>query len=157
MTNNYNEILPFSGIPTEPLDKPTSEYPYLVVRFMPAVYQRERIDIRRGEAAVHIGPGSCFLRHPDPFDGEGAIRESCRALLLEGVMAAVLRTQLRMCVVWAADKASYVERDRPIKELNSIPSGGFMLPSKIAFDAPEKVAFGKDGNIENCSKPRPKH
>jgi hypothetical protein len=157
MTDKYNKILPFSSIPAEPLDTPPMKYPFLVVRFMPAVYQREQIDIRQGEAAVHISPGSCFLRHPDPFDGEGAIRESCRALLLEGVMAAVLRTQLRMCVVWAADKASYVERDRTIKVLNSIPSGGFMLPSKIAFDAPEKVVYDKDGNIENCSKPRPKH
>lgn len=147
-------MLPFSGIPFEPLDKSSSEYPYLVVRLMSAVYQRERIYIRQGDPAVHIGYGSCFLRHPQPFDEGGRISSDCRKLLLDGVLAAVLRTRLRMCVVWAPDKASYVEMDRTINKSNSIPSGGIMLPSKIAFDAPEKVVVGEDGSIEKCSKPK---
>lgn len=154
MKGKYNMMIPASGIPTEPLDNPTSEYPYLVVRLMAGVYQRERIDIRKGEAAVHIGHGSCFLRHPDPFDERGVMREGCRTLLLEGVLAAVLRTRLRMCVVWAADKSSFVELDRTIKESNSIPSGGFMLPSKMAFDAPVKAEFDSETvNIKDVPSP----
>jgi hypothetical protein len=156
MAGEY-KMMPYTGIPAEPLDSPTSEYPYLVVRIMSGVYQRERINIRKGEAAVHIGHGSCFLRHPDPFDEGGAIRESCRMLLLESVLATVLRTHLRMCVVWAADKCSFVEMDRTIKESNSIPSGGVMLPSKLAFDAPVKAEFDSEtGNIKDAPSP-PKH
>jgi hypothetical protein len=52
MTGEY-KMMPFTGIPAEPLDSPTSVYPYLVVRLMFGVYQRERIDIRKGEAAAY--------------------------------------------------------------------------------------------------------
>ncbi|MEI8172711.1 MAG: tetratricopeptide repeat protein [Deltaproteobacteria bacterium] len=153
----YNCMLPFSDIPSEPLDKPSSEYPYLVVRLMSGVYQRERIYIRQGEAAVYIGHGSCFLRHPDPFDEEGIIREGCRKLLLDGVMAAVLKTRLRMCVVWAPDKASFVEMDKTINESNEPPSGGITLPSKVAFDTPMKAEIDSEtGNIKDVTS-QPKH
>jgi len=128
-------ITPFTQIPSEQLSNSTAEYPYLVVRIMNAVYQRERIDIRQGEPAVLIGAGKCYVQHPEPRTVGNEISEGCRALLLAAVSTSVDKTKFRMSVVWGKSSTSYVERDGVINESSVIPSGGVELPNKLGFDA----------------------
>lgn len=127
-------IFPFTEIPTEPLAAPVTQYPYLVVRIMCTVYQREGIELRQGDPDVQIGPGRCYVQHPEPRLANNDISEGCRALLLAGVSAAVNKTNFRMCIVWGEASCSFVEKDGVVNESSESPSGGVNLPNKIAFD-----------------------
>jgi|GEM_PF-2010544 len=127
-------VSPFSTIPAEPLDNPAGKYPYLVVRIMSSVYQRESIEIREGEPSVHIGYRSSYVQYPTPVTTDGLISADCRTLLLNGVLEAVRRTGFRMSVVWQPGLCSYVERDGTINESEQTPSGGIALPAGIVFD-----------------------
>ena len=120
-----------------PAEAPPEIYPYLVVRIYSAVYQRERIEIIQGEAAVEIRAKGTFVRHPQPFNSQGELSDGCRRLLLDGVLEAVQRTHFRMCVVWNSSSCSFVERDGIITESSDPPSGGINLP-KLAFHEPPR-------------------
>lgn len=116
-------------------------YPYIVVHLMPTVYQREEIAIAHGAPSVHIGHRDTFVHHPAPFSDDG-ISQGCRELLIQGVHEAVLRTHFRMCLVWAPDWCTFIERDGSVNESNDPPSGGIgsggvggiPLPIEIEFD-----------------------
>lgn len=134
-------VSPFSTIPAEPLDNPARKSIGLVVRLMSCVYQSERIEIREGEPSVHIGYRSSYVQYPTPITADGLVSEGCRTLLLEGVLAAVIRTGFRMSVVWQRGVCSYVERDGTITESEQPPSGGISLPAGIVFD--QRVPLSK--------------
>lgn len=136
-------VSPFTSIPTEPIAD-GNKYPYLIVRLMPAVYQRERIDIRKGEPLVAISPGTTYVQHPEPLNGDGSMSVDCRALLLNAVKEAVQRTRFRMSVIWGERAASYVELDGSINASTQIPSGGIQLPNKLAFDQRVVTDFHED-------------
>lgn len=127
-------VAPFSTHPFEPLDNPKGDYPYLVIRLMSAVYQREPIEIRLGTSRVHIGHRTTYVQHRSPRTPEGQVSEECRLLLLQGVSEAVRRLKHRMCVVWQHKSCSFVELDGTINESGTPPSGGATLPNGIAFN-----------------------
>lgn len=130
-------------IPSEPVDE-SNKYPYLVVRIMPAVYQRERIDVRIGEPSVAISPNRTYVQHPEPITDDGSMSVGCRTLLLNAIKEAVNRTKFRMSVIWGEGDVSYVEHDGSIKASTVIPSGGIQLPNKLAFDQRVVTDFQKD-------------
>jgi hypothetical protein len=107
-----------------------SLYPYLVIRFIPAVYQRDRIQIRVGPPAVEIVNRRCFVQHPAPFTADGTLSPDCRELLIAGVQTAVRRLGFRMWIAWAQSSCTSIEPDRisPAGE----PSGG-SVPFKVGF------------------------
>ena len=107
----------------------TATYPHLVVRIYSTVYQRERIQVRRGPAAVGVHSGATYVQHPEPL-ANGEMSEGCRTLLLAGVQEAVRRLKFRMCVVWSPKACSYVETDA-INHCAEPPSGGLALPNPI--------------------------
>lgn len=121
-----------------------NSYPYLVVRLMATVYQRERLDVRVGEPAARVGYRSSFVSHPEPFEEGKRIGAACRQLLKESVLDAVRRTRFRMCIVWGADECTFVEPDGSFVESDDPPSGGFgsggvggiPLPMEIDFVTP---------------------
>jgi hypothetical protein len=127
-------ITPFTTLPSESINSNSTEYPYLVVRIMSCLYQRERIEIRQGPQDLRIGAGKCFVQHPEPRIANNEISEGCRNLLLSGVSAAVNKTKFRMCIVWGEGFSSFVEKNGVIKETSESPSGGIDLPKKLAFD-----------------------
>jgi len=98
-------------------------YPYLVVRLGACAYKREKIDIGIGPAEVVIAPNKSRVRHPEPFDAEGAITPDCRKLMVDSVQQEVRRRWFRMCIVWAPDACSYCEH-HSIEESDKPPSGG---------------------------------
>ena len=100
-----------------------SSYPYLVVHLMSAIYQREGIAVRSGEPAAHIGHQDCFVHHPVPFSKDGSISQGCKEVLVAAGLDAVRRAQFRMCIVWAADSCTFLERDGSFLERAEPPSG----------------------------------
>lgn len=119
-------------------------YPYLVIRLCPAVYQREEITISEGVPSARVAWRNTQLSHPAPYNSYGQITESAKAALIEGVLAAVRRTNFRMCIVWSKEACTFVERYGRIEHKDEPPSGGYgsggvggqPLPFEIAFDRP---------------------
>lgn len=117
-------------------------FPYLVIRFMAAIYQREEISIRQGDLRVHVGHRDTFIHHPDPFGPEGSISPDCRKALLDGVLQAVQRLRFRMAVVWSPTACTFVEPSGAMNDSNEPPSGGLgsggtggtPLPKDLDFD-----------------------
>jgi len=109
-----------------------ARYPSLVVRVYCAVYQRKPIEARVGPINVEIANRRCVVQHPKPLDADGQLSVACRKLLIEAVQAAVRRTGLRMCVVWAPFSSTYVEAHSTVDSTDP-PSGGLELPPEIAF------------------------
>lgn len=100
-------------------------YPYLVVRFMNAVYQREEIAIHKGPANMRVGFRDSFVHHPEPFDSDGSISPDCKRLMVAGTLEAIRRTGFRMCLVWTAHSCTFVEKDGSANDSDGPPSGGF--------------------------------
>jgi len=153
-------VLPWNP---EPSVAARLRYPYLVVRLMSAVFQREDITLHPGSPSVHIGHRDTFVHHPQPFDADGAVSADCRALLIAGTLEAVQRTRFRMCLVWAADSCTFVEFDGSVKHSDDPPSGGLgtggvggkALPGDIEFDrrAGQQAKFASDGPLRPLQGP----
>jgi hypothetical protein len=114
-------------------------YPHLVVRLIATVYQNERIRISVGPPAVEVVNRQCVVSHPAPFAADGSMSLACRALIIDGVQAAVRKLRLRMCVVWGPSACTYVEADS-VREHAEPPSGGIRsvnLEFKPLLYAPE--------------------
>ena len=130
-----------------PVNMAESCYPYLVVHLMPAMYQREEITVRSGEPKAHVGHRNCYVHHVSPFANDGSISQGCREILVAAVLDAVLRTRFPMCLVWAANSCTFLERDGSVREGSEPPSGGLgtggvggmPMPADIAFDDPRSV------------------
>jgi hypothetical protein len=105
-------------------------YPYLVIRIFAAVYQRERLKIREGPAAVELVYRHCFVQHPAPFAADGTLNPDCRELLIDAVQAAVRRLGFRMWIVWARSSATSIEAERITS--TGEPSNG-SAPFQIEF------------------------
>lgn len=135
---------------------PVQQYPYLVVRMMAAVYQREQIEIRIGEPLVQVGYRSSFVSHPTPFDTANHVSAACRQLLIDGVLEAVQRTRFRMCIVWAAEECTFVERDGSVLERDAPPSGGYGSGGVGGTPLPTEIDFGRSPvPYVECEQRRP--
>lgn len=133
---NHNRLTvsPFSNHDAEPIDSAKGSYPYIVIRFIAAVYQRENLQVRVGAPEVHIGHRTSFIQYHEPYAEDGAISPSCRAFLLDGVLDAVRRLKFRMCVVWKKGSCTFVEPDGQFRDSDDPPSGGILLPKTIDYD-----------------------
>lgn len=135
---------------------PVKTYPYLVVRMMAAVYQREQIEIRIGEPLVHVGYRSSFVSHPAPFDATNQFSAACRQLLIVGVLDAVRRTRFRICIVWASEECTFVERDGSVLEHDAPPSGGFGSGGVGGIPLPTEIDFARSPvPYVECAQRRP--
>lgn len=122
-------------------------YPFVVVRLMSAVYQREDIAVHKGDPKSRIGFRDSFVHHPTPFAEDGAVSQGCKDLLVGATLEAVRRTGHRMCLVWTANDCTFVERDGAVNPRSEPPSGG--LGSGGAGGAPLslKVEFDQRGPV----------
>ena len=80
------------------MKKPPSEFPYIVTRLMPAVYQNEIVE--------HF---------------------TDRQKLIEDVKARVKKARFRMCIVFGPKDAVFINPDGTVIESSNVPSGGFNL------------------------------
>lgn len=125
---------------------PSHEEPYLVVRIMATVYQREPLTVVIGtQPYAKIGHGCCLVVHPRAWDDRGLLTSECRSFLVAAVLKAVTTTGFRMCLVWSASSCTFVELDGSTKDSSEPPSGGFPIPFKIAFDERVPLNPGRGG------------
>ena len=85
-------------------------YPYVVVRLMAALRQREEIAVYASAPRSRVGFRDSFVHHPTPFAADGAVRQGCRNVLVAATFEAVRRTGLRQCLVWPVNESSSQER-----------------------------------------------
>jgi hypothetical protein len=125
-----------------------SRYPYLVVRLMSAVYQREEIAVRAGEPKAHVGFQDCYAHHPIPFAHDGSVSQGCKEVLVAAVLEAVRRTRFPMCLVWAPDSCTFVERDGSAREDARPPTGGLGTGGVGGLPLPGDVEFDDRGFVK---------
>jgi len=129
-------------------------YPYLVVHLMPAVYQREEITIRLGEPKAHVGHRDCFVHHPTPFADDGSLGQGCKEVVVAAVLRAVLRTRFPMCLVWADDTCTYLERDGSVRESSGPPTGGLGSGGVDPAPLPADILLDEPGSIKRWQRER---
>ena len=140
---------PVTYSPVEPAAVPRqSRFPYIVVRLMAAIYQREEIDIQVGEPGVAIGYRSSYVRHPAPYTESGEISPGCRELLVHAVLAAVQKGRFRMCLVWARNSCTFCERDGVTLDSNDPPSGGFGSGGVNSTPLPMDIRYQQRRTLE---------
>ena len=124
---------PSLGIDPEPehFVRGDKGFPYLVVRIMAAVYQREAIAVHSGPAEGQVKHRGSFLSHPGVSEDGRTINNAARTYFETVVLEVVQRTGYRMCIVWAKDDCSFVERDGSIDRNLEAPSGGIWLRADL--------------------------
>jgi hypothetical protein len=110
-------------------DSPTSSsttpsrYPHVVVRLMPAVYQRVRLVFGCEGRATSNG-----IYVPDvlPRTGEtgDVFDDDERAAIVRTIQSIVDVGAFRMCIVFGATDCVFIERNAPPASSNTPPSGG---------------------------------
>lgn len=102
-------------------------FPYLVIRWMAAVYGRKDFIFVVGDHKFSMNQRSIEVTHPAPFDHTEQIAADCKSLILKGVLEAVKTSRFRMCVVWGPKSCTYVESDGNFNHSSEPPSGGVVL------------------------------
>ena len=98
-------------------------YPYVVVRYYPAVYYRRAVEFSEN-VQVEPGPDTFTLVEANPFDANGELTVKCREALIEMVMSAARNAGFRMCIVFGEKDAVYVEPDGKSSQRADPPLGG---------------------------------
>ncbi|MGA0164724.1 MAG: hypothetical protein ACO3LE_10855 [Bdellovibrionota bacterium] len=102
-------------------------YPYLVIRYMAAVYRKKVIRLRGGEADFVSHDAFFEIAHPEvvsAFDHiTSAVRDFATAHLIEFAKS----NRFLMCVVWSETECTYLEPDGYSYNSSSIPSGGLVI------------------------------
>ncbi len=119
-----------SGQDLPPSGRKTEEYPLIVVRTHSCNYQREPLALEKGPAHIKIGYRTSLLAHPEVDPETRTLSADARIFLENGVLAAVRRTDFRMCIVWGVGDCSYVERDGNINPSASTPSLGMRIVTR---------------------------
>lgn len=106
------------------LRAPARSYPYLVIRWMAAVYGVCEIRIGTGEG----GDLERALIVVDPSYREGIpLSVSARRTIIDAALAKSAQTRHRMSIVFAEDDVVYVEPDGRSSASNQAPHGGLRL------------------------------
>lgn len=97
-----------------------TQYPYVVVRYMNAVYGR--MSVRFILPGGIIEKGILCVEFKDPFEN-GFLREEAQQAAVKKLLSEVIRTKFRMCLVISRSEAIYCEPEGTTnKEVP--PSGG---------------------------------
>jgi hypothetical protein len=100
-------------------------YPYLVIRWIAAVYGAVAIRICR---SLPEGPASQELIIIDPeHSEEGPMTRALRRVIVDEARAKSARDRLRMCVVFAEDDCVYIEPSGAFSPGEKAPRGGLRL------------------------------
>ncbi|MBC7690961.1 MAG: hypothetical protein H7222_04280 [Methylotenera sp.] len=97
-------------------------YPYVVIRYMAAVYHCEGVALND----VDVNPGLKRFYEIELCPGY-------REALCNQVLAKVRRDGFRRCVVFGEANSVYIEADGSMKESDAAPSGGVELKGKMTI------------------------
>jgi len=109
-------ILPIAGFRLQARvgkmsDKKRWDFPYLVIRRMPAVYERREITFTADREGNVLTPEVLILSEPQPFDHNGNLSKRCRARLLELALRESKKSDRQICLVFGEDDCVYVRPD----------------------------------------------
>lgn len=122
----YSEIIPH----------PRPEALELVVRMMPAIYNRFPVKISDGPPFAEIDLRSARISYPDPFADDGTVSMECLLWLVEAMRNASASLRFPICLVLDEDEAVYFEPDGRYQYSRKPPRGG--LPLNMLTDAPNE-------------------
>lgn len=100
-----------------------SEYPFVVIRWMPGVYGRRRV-IFKTHGTTGFNEQDFVLAHPAPYNDKKAFAKDAFMELIESIRAAVRKYDRRMCLVISPRDSFYVEPDGTVNRSAVPPSGG---------------------------------
>ena len=100
-------------------------YPYLVIRWMAAVYGTAEIRIVASDDGLDPGRGITIV---EPGHRDGAeLDVSMRRRIIEAALVRSGETRLRMCVVFGDKDSVFVEPDGRSSHSRETPRGGLRL------------------------------
>ena len=100
-------------------------YPYVIIRWMAAVYGEKRIVfINEGESVYD--DGSFIVADRCPIENS-CLTSQCKERIIRLIQTLSKDTKLSMCLVLAEDQAVYIEPNGSITTSNNPPSGGIQL------------------------------
>jgi hypothetical protein len=120
----YSEIIPH----------PRPESLQLVVRLMPAIYNRFPVDISDGPPFAEINLRSAQVSYPDPLADDGTVSMDCLLWLVEAVRNASASMRFPICIVLDDDEAVYFEPTGEFQYSRKPPRGG--LPLNVLTEPP---------------------
>lgn len=113
----YSEIIPH----------PRPEELQLVVRLMPAIYNRFPVEISDGPPFAEIDLRSAQVSYPAPWADDGTVSMECLLWLVEVVRNASTSLLFPICLVLDQDEAVYFEPDGHYQYSRKPPRGGLSL------------------------------
>ena len=111
------------------------KYPYVVIRWMAAVYGSRDVII---DTDIRDQAKGSFLLPPDAVLQNGQIADSGRKLLLDQIMRDVVDSGFRMCAVFGPSDCVFIEPDGTFKVSKDPPSGGIAINDVKLTGAPKK-------------------
>ena len=114
--------------------KNEKEYPYVVIRWMAAVYGEKPIKfIKKGESKY---TDDCFtVADSIPFEN-GNLTLKCKEKLIQLIQKHSRDTKLSMCLVLAKEHAIFIEPNGTVLVSKEPPSGGIRMDN-VKSDHPK--------------------
>lgn len=100
-----------------------TQYPYLVVRLMPAIYSRRSILFE----ADACSDKDLVIPDNHPYGKSGKLTKKARDEIISATLQAVKRTGFRMCAVFSKYSCVYCEPDGSTEKSNDCPDGTTIL------------------------------
>lgn len=100
-----------------------SEYPYIIVRLMPAIYSRRSILFE----ADACSDKDLVIPDNQPYDKSGKLTKEARDEVISATLQAVKRTGFRMCAVFGKNDCVYCEPDGSTEKSGDCPNGTTLI------------------------------
>lgn len=102
-------------------------FPYLVIRYLAAVYRRKVIRLRAGEPGFVSHDDFFEFAHPEVVPDINQLRPAVRDFVTAHLIEFTKSNRFRMCVVWSESDCTYIEPDGWLHNSSSIPAGGVVI------------------------------
>lgn len=106
--------------------KKDERYPYVVIRFMAAVYGHPKV-ILRARPGRRVRNAEAYLIEGQVFVKQGILTAQGRAHLIAEVLGDVQKTGFRIGVVFSETDSAYCECDGTATPMREAPSGGIRI------------------------------
>ena len=135
---------------SEIVPHPRPEALKLVVRLMPAIYNRFAVQISNGPPFAEIDIRSARVTFPNPIADDGTLSMECLFWIVEAVADASTTLRHPICLVLGEDEAVYFEPNGSSRYSRTPPRGGLPLnalmkppkeplPASVAITVPNDL------------------
>lgn len=103
-------------------DRAVNPYPYVVWRGPAAMYLTCALDLFSGPANGTLYVNECWFQHPSIVEGLRAVTPELRLAIETFVSQQKLEARrFDLCIVWAPDDGTYVDRNGEVTRSNTLP------------------------------------